>query len=237
MNEPKFPAGADISDFLPAGANLVSTLVTFVVLLIVFDLILVRWWKLGRAAWKRTEYISLAFAAVGLFGAVSQVRTSIATSYVSIFYARSQVSLNTLRGLVTVLTSKPGQICRQFVRSKDSPPADEFERTQKEYDEACAWIKDVAGRIPIQVPAIGTVEAIKLTNRPNTTSFTLKSILDDFDSQVDIYNKDVASLNYIRRQTEPGQIVDLLTILGPLLLIIALALGITKVTGELKIES
>ena len=66
---------------LPFTASTWTILLIFVVLLIVFDLILVRWLKLGNFAWKIVDYIWLGVGALGLIGAASQSRQITATNF------------------------------------------------------------------------------------------------------------------------------------------------------------
>jgi len=48
----------------PLGASLATVLAVFAFFLVAFNVILVRWLKLGRVAWKRIEYVWLGFAAL-----------------------------------------------------------------------------------------------------------------------------------------------------------------------------
>src|SRR5262249_35604179 len=126
--------------FIPAGAQLSLVLGVFVFLLVAFDLIFVRWLKLGKIAWKLVDYVWLGFAALGLIGSVAQVRTLAASAERGLYEDRAAFAFNIAKSLADADAARPGAICRTFVRSEYSPPPDEFERIQREYDVACQWI-------------------------------------------------------------------------------------------------
>lgn len=107
---------------------------------------------------------------------------------------------------------------------------------QKEYNQACDWIKRVASRIPAQVATPASpIQPNALPPRPDASTGDLKDIIDGFYRQLGYYNRDVETLNHLVDRAQRNQIEDALVFLSPFLLAVALALRITKVTGELKL--
>lgn len=228
MTEPWFPLSADIR----------VVLVVFAFLLLAFDLILVRWCKLNKVAWKRVEYVWLGFAALGLFGAVSQVRVSVAHSQKSMFEERTLRSFEAVRHLTGLLSSNPGVLCRTFIRSEFSPPSAEFDKVQNEYNQACQWIKDISSQLPKQMESPPTIiQSTSLKSPPKASSADLNDIIDGVYRQLGYYNDNARVLNGLIDRTKRNTIDDALMLLGPYFLAIALALRISKVTGEIGLES
>lgn len=223
----------------PLGANLVAVFIVFVVLLVALDIILVRWLKLGKTAWKRVEYIWLGFATLGVFGAVAQVREITANAQLAIFQDRATSAFQSFRSLVDSYASEPGTVCRTFIRSEYSPPPDEFDRTQSEYKQACEWVKLVAQTIPSQLPTPAkSFSPSSLPARPpDSSSADLKDIIDGLYSQLDFYNREYAIFADLLKKADRTSFEEALIYLGPFLLVIALAIRITKVTGEIQLKS
>lgn len=220
--------------FFPIGASLYWVFGAFGVFLIIFHLILVP--RLKVQAWKVVEYIWLGFAALGLFGAVEQVREIAARDQISMFQQRATVALSTLRSLVTIYQSNPGPVCRTFTRSEYSPPQEEFEKIQREYNEACAWFKQVVSTIPAEVPMPPRlIEWASVLQGANFSLGDLKDIIRGIHQQVDYYNGRVGDLLTVYNATQRTTLEETLVFLGPFLLAIALALRITKVTGEMRL--
>ena len=170
--------------FFPSGANLYVVLGVFAFLLILFDLTLVRWLRLSSSSWKIVDYIWLGFRTLGLFGAAAQVRTLAATNQISMFQERAAVGLSTLRGLATLLESRPGPVCRTFTRSQYSAPQEEMERVQREYNQACEWFEHLGSAIPRELPIPPKlISTASLPSRPDASIGELKDIIDGFYRQ------------------------------------------------------
>ncbi len=127
-------------------------------------------------------------------------------------------------------------ICRRFVRSEFSPPQAEFDRIQREFDAQCAWFTQA-------------IERLNSSPFPKRQPVTLDDLGgpppkggDDWASTrvpgtIQHYN---AAVTQLRRLSEEARQTDLelmLTAIGPFLLVIALALRIAKVSGEIRLSS
>jgi hypothetical protein len=228
MLEPQFPLGA----------NLPAVFLAFAIFLVAFDIILVRWLKLSKVTWKKVDYVWLGFASLGIFSAVSQVRVMTANAQADMFREGAVLAFSSLRYLADSNASDPGAICRTFVRSEYSPPPGEFDSTQREYNQACEWAKHVARTIPAKVPTPAKpISQGLLPARPSASAGDLKEMIDGLYFQFDVYNKHSEALSDLSEETKRTGTEDILIYFGPLLLVIALALRITKVTGEIRLES
>jgi hypothetical protein len=217
-----------VQPFFPSGANLYVVFGVFAFLLILFDLTLVRWARLSSSSWKIVDYIWLGFAALGLFSAAAQVRALAATNQISMFQQRAAVGSSHLRGLVTLLESRPGPLCRTFPRS--------LEGVQQEYDQACEWFDHLGSAILRELPMPPKpISAASLPSRPDASIDDLNVIIDGFYRQLESYNQDVEALLAVYNATQRSDFEDQLIYLGPFLLALALALRISKVTGEIKL--
>jgi len=223
--------------FLPASAKLGSVIGAFAFFLVVFDLVLVRWLKLGKVAWKRVDYVWLGFAAFGLIGSVAQVRISSASAQLGLFEQRATTAFNDAKSLVDFYATKPGVICRTFVRSEHSAPPDQFQRMQHEYDVACQWITQFAKAIPSRPPnPITRIDQSILPPRPEVTDSALKGKFRGLDRQFGFFNQRVDELEIVRARAGATATEQTIVYLWPFLLAFALALRITKVTGEIRFE-
>ncbi|HZF12202.1 MAG TPA: hypothetical protein VFE33_25730 [Thermoanaerobaculia bacterium] len=195
-----------LQPWFPPMAKLGTILLLFAVLLVAFDLVLVRWLKLGKQAWKRVDYLWLSFAALGLLGAVSQARIYAAGSQLSQYHARAAMRYEDFRQLVIMLAAKPGAVCRTFTPSEHSPVTDTFLRVQREYDQACYWVSDLAGRLPAQPsdPA-APMSPNSLGARPQATIGDLKDIIDGVYRQLGYYNRDAAVVSNLAGQTQRSE--------------------------------
>jgi hypothetical protein len=217
---------------LPRRSKFVCGLAAFALFLIVFHLTLVRGLGLSAFSWKIVDYIWLGFAALGLFSAAAQVRTLAATSQIDMFQQRAANGLSILR---YVIRPGPG-VCRTFTRAPNSPPQEEFERVQREYNQACEWLDHLGSIIPREVPTPPKlISAASLPGRPDASIGDLKNMIDGVYEQLEFYNRDVEALLVVYNAKQPSHFEDQLIYLGPFLLALALALRITKVTGEIKL--
>jgi hypothetical protein len=76
-----------------------------------------------------------------------------------------------------------------------------------------------------------------LPKRPKVSSVTLIEMLNDFDRTFNYFNDELQSLLSLNQMTARTAGEQALVFVGPFLLAVALALRITKVTGEIKLES
>jgi hypothetical protein len=225
--------------FMPLTASLTAVLGVFAGLLVALDLLLVRWLRLGKVSWKRMDYIWLGFGALGLLGAVAQVRMESASAQLDMYEKRAIVAFDSVKSLVEVYASNPGPICRTFVRSEFSPPPDEFQRIQNEYNTACEWVKQVSEALKTHAtsPPRPIDRASPLPPRPQVSDGALKGMFRGLDRQLAYFDQNIQAFEALRQKSKRTPTEETFVYIGPFLLAIALAIRITKVTGELKLES
>lgn len=208
---------------------------TFVSALMVFHWLLVFVWPLDRIGlkplgkWgsKIVDYVWL------LSGSTALAATA--------FQARQMLSTDMLRSLESLVNSSvdeakyssnpkfyDGLLCRKFERSELSPPEEQFKRIQKEYDDACAWANQISKRIEDD---IGDLPKPPVATDPSIPA-TEQEMYDGFKTHNTIAQKRQA----LRDASNRSESEKLFVIIAPVLAVLALALRITKVTGELRID-
>ena len=130
---------------LPLLTSTVFILVTFLVVLVVSYLILVRWVSLSKITWNKIDYIWLSLALLGIVGAVESNRQNIAANMATMAKPVVEFCANDVERRIA--SGQSTAVCRKFVRSEFSPPPDVFDRNQKEYDEQCAWFNNASERL------------------------------------------------------------------------------------------
>lgn len=218
--------------------NVSTVLTIFAIEILLFHLVLVVWLRLGKRAWKIVDYIWLGFAALGILGAAGQARQLVANNMTSTSKQRAQISYMELVSVVGRY-SNDGAVCRTFVRGQYSPPPAEFERIQKDYDSVCHWFRDIQRKLPTAADnfdaELPKVDPRSLTPEPSVPERELSDIFLGFRKLLDIYNEDAQGYAEVVGATKRSWIEDLLIVISPLLLSFALALRITKVTGEIRL--
>jgi hypothetical protein len=219
---------------LPFFVSTRSVILSFAIMVIVLDLVLVRWLKLRKAAWKRLGYVTLGLAAFGLIGAASESRRLIASNYLEISRLRTNLFFSDVRGAIR----PPSDICTPVIRGKASPPPKELNREQDEYNEVCAWWKRLEAAIPAAEPenSSGIVWAA-LPQPPDVSDVSLKSRISELRKTLDYYNSEVKRRKKLESSEKRSDIEVIVVVLTPLFLTLALALSITKVTGEIKLDA
>ena len=113
----------------PLSARPVAVVVLFVLGLLIFHLVFVMYWKLGKLGWKYVDYFWLGVAAVGLLGASVEVRRLIAENAVSARGAERERDYRDLQNRTGFFTGVA--VCRHFERTDFSPP--NLDDLQREY--------------------------------------------------------------------------------------------------------
>jgi hypothetical protein len=220
----------------PPFTNVWTVLTIFGGELLIFHLLLVIWLRLGKRAWKVVDYFWLAFAALGLFGPAGQARQLVASNMISTSNWKTQISYMQVLSFVDEFSNE-GPACRTFVRSQHSPPPDEFQRTQKDFDSVCHWFRDVQRKLPRPVDnRLEEVGPSNLPPEPAVSEADLRDMLRLFHTHLDVYNADAKEYASILQATKHSATEELLILTSPLLLSSALALRITKVTGEIRLN-
>lgn len=125
--------------------------------------------------------------------------------------------------------------CRTFVRSAFSPS--NMEEGQKEYDLVCEWNKAAFSVLPmLDIHSPVKLKSDLFASFPKVKEQMLTNYRQEGENLVASFNEAVERLLQVRAAMEHSSLERTLSILWPLLLGISVALRITKVTGELRLE-
>jgi hypothetical protein len=197
-------------------------------------LVFLPWFRLNARQWKKVQYITLALASLGILGAVSSARQVVAHNLVNLTALQSEVDFHLVRIFVNDHTNGPA-ICRTFVRSEYSPSAEEFAKTQSEFDQACQWFKQLSAALPQDSPTSDAqIDWNSLPAPPSFTEPQLTGDVREFKHLLNDYNKKTNVRRELQAAAHQSDPEEFLLAVTPLIISFALALQITKVTGDLK---
>ena len=178
---------------LPFLAETKWVLGAFALSLAIFHWLLVYHFKLSKAAWKKVNYVWLGAGALGLVGAVEVPRNAVSDNLLSLAESRMTGALQLLHSTAQFGTS--GAVCRTFVRSPVSPPEPEFSNSQKEYDTACSWFKQVLPMLPTKLEELSEPLAIdRLPALPMVSDQALTWSFQQFRREVLNVNQHLATI-------------------------------------------
>lgn len=204
----------------------------FILFLAIFHFVLVKVWPLSAQGWRRVDYIWVSMALLGVLATVDQTRMLVATNLANSVEIRIPSALSSLKSAATFGTS--GAICRTFIRSEFSPPEPQFTELQRDFDAQCNWFREISPRVhELTVESARDFDLSKLAaSRPvGGEPFAYRS----FDESLQDLRESYSALSTLRRKTSHAWFHELLLVLGPTVLAIAIALRLTKVTGELRL--
>jgi hypothetical protein len=222
---------------LPFTTDLTTVFVIFLIMLIFFHAVFICKFKFGKMAWKATDYAWLILSTLGLIVSVGQARSLAASGLVEISEASATSHLGQLKQMALFYASDPGPFCRTFIRSEMSPPPGIMEKVQGEYRKACSWAKqasktlDGKGTIVAPVFTHGMLPAM-----PSIADDVIKDVFKTFDQQLQLFDEAAVRTKLLNTQKEKTTAEFVSVGVGPFLLAFALAMRITKVTGEIVLE-
>jgi hypothetical protein len=204
-------------------------LLVFIAMLVTLDLGLVRGKNLSEIAWKHVDYIWLAAAGLGLFAASAQVDHTLSQRYLQgTQIPRIAAAYSELRAQL----ADPAGVCMPRQRSAFSPT--NFDDIVAEQQALCKRAKEIAAKMPT---------AFNLKFPPlEATGFEPIGIESNFETAF-VQGVNRAAEQYRQQQRRYAELVMsskqstgelVFSVLGPLLISFALALRITKVSGEIK---
>ena len=186
-------------------------------------------WPFSANTWRKADYWWLAFLVLGLVGAAGDVRRARAPDEVTTREARLTTSLSIARFVVS-----GGYHCMHYVRSDFSPP--NLEEIQAQRDRLCAWTREILNALPEAAPVeVDDLELLSALSMPAISNAPLISEAQDVEEAIEDLHAAADSLNQARALLEPTSWEQFWTFFYPPLLALALALRITKVTGEVRL--
>lgn len=221
------------SILLELSATPAYLLVAFCLLLFVFHLVFVWVWPVSDLAWKRIDYVWLGAATLGLIGASWNADRYISEELAAnLDGPRTLGAYRNMRLIIEAAADPDGAVCVQRKRSDFSPPS--YDEIVREQQMQCSYFKLLASAIPRDVkdpfPSLYELGFIDYAGVESHESWYIAQIRNSAREY------EVQRQLYIRRK-KSADISDLeaaIIMLGPLLVAIALALRITKVTGEVR---
>ncbi len=208
----------------------------FVFLLFLAGLhVILVWWKpLDEVLWKKVDYIWLGTAAFGLLAASAQADRLMSQNFLDNVEVPHTISTyESLRDHLMRAGASDSHLCITRYRSPLSP--DDFDEIVQTQQKLCAWSRDILSRMPREVPlpfpALEEIGYIPISDvHAKYESWYVeetKRLAEDYRFQRKQYSERVES-------SEMSLGESLFSIVGPLFLAFALALRITKVSGEIK---
>ena len=218
---------------LPVVASYGWMLAAFVGATAVFHAALVFAWPLGRVGWKVVDYVWLLFGLLGALSGVQAVRQEIAAGLLP--EAEDVLRSDGAAILDRIAIGASPAVCRTIDPFEPAPPDEETARRQREFDDVCQWFRAAKRRVDGGLPAEGplTMESLGGGSVPHATEF---SIVESLEDAVARYNRAHATVERLSQEADQSDAEATLTAFGPFLIAVALALRITKVTGELRLE-
>jgi hypothetical protein len=225
---------------LPVTAHPFYVGLVFSVAAVVFHILFVRTLKLDKIAWKRVDYIWLGVGTLGLFGAATEVRRMVATSVLETRNADQRNRYSELRDRVRSMTGSYCRAAAGFPLVLDDWFGVEHhsEDERRQYKAVCEFGKDLLKALPSEAPTTLSDEPFRgFRGLPfGLTDGTLRATIDGVNESLLAYRsaeRAVARVTVARERT-PAEIA--VTVPAPFLLALALALRITKVSGEIRLE-
>lgn len=188
--------------------------------------------RLKKTGWAVAQYVVIALALLGLMSAVSNARQLVAQGLLTISGPHLQFEFRDLRSRADDYSS-PGIVCRTFVRGEFSPPPEEFNRAQREFDDVCQWFKKISMTIPKELPeSDADIDWQSLSPPPQVSDVQLIDTIHRFRQTLDGYNSAAESHRDLQAAAHRSEVDSFFIFLLPLSLSLALALQATKITAD-----
>lgn len=172
-------------------------------------------------------------ALLGVLSAIGSNRVVVAQNLVGNSEARAESARRDL--LERAKFGASPAICRTFVASQFSPPPAELARMQREFDEQCKWFKGLVKALealPSEKLRLEGILELSGARPRGGEPWAYESL----DAGVEGLKSSLEELNQLRSEAQVGGLELALRFLGPYLLVLALALRMTKVTAEVRGE-
>lgn len=225
----------DIPPLIDIGSNPYWLFGLFLIFLLIFHGWLVYLRPIGDIGWKRVDYLWLGVAVIGLVGQSAQVRQHWYTS-------ANEMSQIIVKGALISLKQDADfsigpAICRTFNRSDFSPP--NFDPIQAEYNIACEEFTRLTKEIRSTEGnrEVGFLDLLDTSKtRSKLTDPILIKTLENLEMAHRHFIDALKEKEDAKQKTKPTTNEFVLIVFSPFLLMLALALRITKVSGEIRLK-
>lgn len=127
----------------------------------------------------------------------------------------------------------PAGVCIPHVRSEFSPP--DFDEIVKEQRAICEWAEATVASMPTTLSApYPLLENTGFKPFPGRAKYE-ESVIARINNSAEAYRQQQERYTMFANSLRTSEAEDTLTVLGPLLLTLALSLRITKVSGEIAL--
>lgn len=212
--------------------NICWALLLLLTLILLFHYFFVWRSNLSKKKWKQVDYIWISLTAISLFGATRKAEVTINAAKLNMTHLGVEGRFNLLINNIDHRDSSG--LCTKFERLESSPA--NLDEEQAEYDSTCYWSKnlyqymvlmDSTDRKPINIDSLA----------PLNVKFPVPvQYKESIIKLIKFYNE-IASEEVQQKAASKQTEYDLMfAFFSPLLLIIALALRLTKVSGEVRHE-
>jgi len=203
-------------------------LLIFVALLVAFDLILVRWRKIDDVAWKKVDYYYLGAAAVGILSLSGQAESVLAQRYATTVGRWADSQYSAFHNMLGEAASFG--LCIPRERGPGSP--DDFDAIVADQRRLCSQSIELAKVLPKALPpSVPTLESMGY--KPLGPANHGQGFVEQVNLQAESYRHLQARHAEMTMALQEDGWKLVYKIIGPLFLALALALRITKVTGEI----
>lgn len=222
--------------YYPPSANAGTIFLVFLALLIAVHLLMVWPRNLSKRLWKFVDYVWLAFALVGVVGASANVRMYIANKELASAEIRAANYYELFRHVLALNVKNDGYVCRTFEVDKSLAPSPDLSDIQKEFDRVCAWLKSTEETMPKKL-AFNIEERVTLGQIvPMTNDLSLVEVLAGLKDQFSTYQNENDIYQKLKSEAKPTKFEIDFSFLTPWMLVLALAIRVAKVSGELRYE-
>lgn len=211
-------------------------LLLFLFFLLAMHVTLVWTTRLSDRTWKKIDYVWLSAAVLGLVASSGEAGRFLSQSYLENLEApKTAASYRYLRSQIERGAGSDGFLCMGRARSAMSPP--DFDRIVEAQQDLCSWSKDTLTKMHSTVePPFAALEETGYVPIPVTHKRYEPWYIAEVQKLAEDYRTNRNSYNERAIAAQMSLFDQLLTVLGPIVIAFALALRLTKVSGELANE-
>lgn len=207
-------------------------LLFFTIITVLFHLVFVWWGKLDDDTWKKVDYVWLGAAALGLIALSATAEQWMSRAFLdNSETARTASAYSLLRSHLEMGASPSSPLCMKRIRSEFSPP--DFDQIVQEQQDLCSRVREMTNSMPKSLaPPFPPLE--KTGFIPFAGSIKYEAwYVSEANKEAEIYRVQQAKYAQLEESSKTSSWQTFYTVMGPLILSFALALRITKVSGEL----
>lgn len=224
----------------PITTSPLALVIVFLVALVLSHLILLPLLGDREVRWQYIDYVWLPLAFIGLVGTTQMNRSEMASTYLSVWQSRAENLLALSRSTVANYGRDDSYVCSKGKRSLYSPPAEIFDAIERDHASTCEWFRSVKPLLPHTIAEVPQGYSFSyLPPPPKLTSPAAKGPAEAIEHLKALIKQYLEASSHIAMHSAEKETPIFLIVaryLGPFVLAIALAIRITKVTGEIRIK-